>query len=163
MIGRIVWNLVLEDGPVVHAVQVDSGSEQTGVMRQAHGSQIAAVGSTPEADSLRIDIRQRLKIFFCRYDVFVLGATARSAVFGLAKMAAIHNAGAVVDGENYISAAGEVLIHRVGVVVVVHVMEAEHHLAHGAAVDEDERGTLIRAFEFWVGRARRPSLHYWFE
>src|SRR5260370_32970424 len=54
----------------------------------------------------------------------------------------------------------QLLIHRVSVVVVVHVVEAEHHLAHRSTVNKDQRRARLGPFGFAQGRlARRPSLH----
>src|SRR5579859_5588373 len=57
------------------------------------------------------------------------------------KIVAIHDAQPVIYREDGVSQAGEILIFSVGVVVVVHVMEAEQHLPAWSAMREDQRGT----------------------
>src|SRR6202522_1942447 len=140
----------------MHAVHVNSGGKQVGVVRQPHGGQIAAVGSAPQADFLRVYVSQCLEIFSCRNDIFVFGAAARAAIVWLAEVAAIHDAGPIVDRQHDISTARQILIHGIGIVVVVHVVEAEHHLADGAAVNEDQRGTPAASVRF--GRLRFEQL-----
>src|SRR2546430_8182717 len=111
-------------GPVVDAMHVDSGSEKIGIAGEAHGREIAAVASSPKADALSIDVSAGLQIFSCGDDVLIFAGAAAGAIGRFAEGAAVTDAAAIVDGENDVAAIGEVLIHRVGIRVVVHVMPA---------------------------------------
>ena len=75
-------------------------------------------------------------------DVLVFSGTAPNRIRRLAESASVHHSQPIIDREHSVSAAGQVLIHRVSVVVVVHVMEAEHHLADGASMHEDQAGNF---------------------
>ena len=50
---------------------------------------------------------------------------------------AVHDSQPIIYGEHNVTQARQILIHRIRIVVVVHVMEAEHHLSRGATVGED--------------------------
>src|SRR5262249_13853526 len=65
------------------------------------------------------------------------------------EMPSIHDSSAIVHSEDDIPSASQVLIHSVGVVVVVHVVEAEHHLANRSAMNEDEGRTLLCRSSVW--------------
>ncbi len=120
------------------AVEVDAGAEQIGVARQAESGEQPAVGAAPEADAMRVHLRLLLQEVGARHHVAVLRRAAPGAVRRLAEGAPVHDAEAVVDRQHGIAAAGEVLIHCVGVVVVLHVMEPKQHLPDRSAVGEDQ-------------------------
>src|SRR5207245_3821758 len=52
-----------------------------------------------------------------------------------------------VQGQYDVSAAGEILIHRIGIRVVVHVVPAEEHLPDRAAVqkNQDRKSTRLNS------------------
>ena len=125
------------------AVHVDPGGEKIGIAGEAHGREIAAVASAPKTDALSVDVGAGLQIFSSGDDVLIFAGAATGAIGSFAESATVADAAAIVDGENDVAAIGEILIHRVGIRVVVHVMPAEEHLAHGAAVNEDERGAFF--------------------
>src|SRR5205085_7682110 len=68
------------------------------------------------------------------------GWATRPAMLRFTKRAPVADAAAIVDREHRVAATGEILIERVGVVIVVEIMPAEEHLAHGAAVHKDDGG-----------------------
>jgi len=84
----------------MHAMQIDPGGKDVGIVRQPHRGEVAAVGSAPQADSFGIHIRQGLQIFPSGQNIFVLGAAARPAIDGLAKVPSIHYAGPIIDREH---------------------------------------------------------------
>ena len=94
--------------------------------------------------------------------VVELARAGGAVVEGFAEVQAVADAAAVVDGQHDVALAGEVLIHRVGVVVVVHVVPAQQHLAARASVEEDQRRGASRRGRRSGGRKswpwmRRPS------
>src|SRR6266478_1334687 len=124
-------------------MDVHSCREQIGITPQSERSQVAAVASAPESDALTVHVAAGLQIFSSRHDVLVLLCAAARAARGFAKRAAVADSAAVIQREDHVTAAGEILIHGVGIRVVVHVMPAEEHLAHGAAMEENQRGVLL--------------------
>ena len=66
-------------GPIVHAVEIDSGAEEIGRASQGHGGEVAAVGAAPGADARGVDIAARPQIDARALNVVVLAA-ARSSV-----------------------------------------------------------------------------------
>src|SRR5439155_9854189 len=73
----------------------------------------------------------------------VFGRAAPHRVWRLAKRASVHDAEPVIHREHGVTFARQILVHRVGVVVILHVMKAEQHLPDRSAVREDERGTAL--------------------
>src|ERR1700690_3436143 len=124
----------------MHAVQIYAGRKKIRVGGQSHGGQITAIRSAPQANALGVDIGQALQVFSGRHDVFILGTASPSAVGGLAEVPAVHNSCPVIHCQHHVASARQVLIHRVSVLVVVHVVEAKHHLADRSAVDENQGG-----------------------
>src|SRR5438105_3832754 len=128
-------------GPVMHAVEVHARGENIRIAREAHCGQEPAVGAAPQANFFRVHHRKRLEIL-CRGDnVLIFLRAAWPAFLALAESAAIHNSRAVVDREDDEAARSEVLIFGVGVVIVLHVMKAEHHLPARPAMHEEQGGT----------------------
>src|SRR5215510_6018804 len=72
-------------------------------------------------------------------NILIFRSSARAAVLGLPERAAVADAETIVDRQDRISTASQVLIEAVGVVVVVHIVPAEHHLPDRAAVHKDHR------------------------
>ena len=137
-----------ENRPVVHAVEIDAGFENVGVARQTHGGQKSAVGSAPETDPLRINVVECLQKFRARDHVLVFGCAAPHRFWRLAKGAPVHDAEPVIHREHGVTFARQILIHRIGVVVILHVMKPEQHLPDRSAVREDESGAAFR-FVLW--------------
>src|SRR5712692_2185149 len=106
-------------GPGVHAKEVHAGREQIGIAAQAERGQIAAIAPAPQSDVLCIDIAAALQIFSRGYDVLILRRAASCSARRFAERAAVANSAAVIQRKNEVSAAGEVLIHGVGIRVVV--------------------------------------------
>src|SRR5215475_325701 len=131
----------------MNAVEIDASGEDVGIVRKTHRREIAAITPSPKADALGIDVGAGLQIFSGGYDVLIFAGATPGPIRSLAKGAPVADAAAIVDGKNDVAAIREVLVHRVGVRVVVHVMPAEKHLPHGAAMDEDERGKLFTGLE----------------
>src|SRR6266850_1261152 len=76
-------------------------------------------------------------------NVFVFGGATPCASRSFAEGPAVADAAAIVDRKNDVAAAGQVLIHRIGIRVVIHVVPAEQHLTDRTAVHEDQRGFLF--------------------
>src|SRR5713101_1807693 len=116
------------------AMDVYARREQIGIAPQSERGQVAAVTSAPESDAFAVHVAAGLQIFSSGHDVLVFFGAAARAARGFAKGAAVTDSAAVIQREHHVTAAGEILIHGVGIRVVVHVMPAEEHLAHGAAM-----------------------------
>src|ERR1700747_1256634 len=108
-------------------MEVDAGGEDVGVAPAAESGEVAPVAAAPEADSSGIDIGAGLQKFSGGDYVAVFGRAAACAARGFAEGEAVADAAAIVYGEDHVAAAGEVLVHGVGVRVVVHVVPAEEH------------------------------------
>src|SRR5438046_7068163 len=109
-------------------MKIDAGFENVGVARKTHGGQKPAVRSAPETDPLRIDVVERLQKFRTRNHVLVFGGAAPHGVWWLAKGAPVHDAEPIVHREHSVTLARQILIHRVGGVVMLHVMPFETSL-----------------------------------
>ena len=66
-------------------------------------------------------------------------APARAVIERLAEIQSVPDAAAIIHRQHDVSLARQILIHRVRVVVVVHVMPAEQHLPPRPAVQEHQR------------------------
>src|SRR5207245_2513641 len=113
---------------------------------EAERGEIAAIASAPETDALRVDVRTALQEFPGGNNVLVFRGATTGAAGRFTERAAIANAAAVIQREDNVTAAREILIHGVGIRVVVHVVPAEKHLANRAAVQKNQRGTLVAGF-----------------
>src|SRR5665213_3621674 len=71
--------------------------------------------------------------------VLVFRDSAGALVFGTTKGLPIARTPSIVDRQDDKALGSQVLIHRVAVVVVIHVVPSWQHLAHGAAMNEDDR------------------------
>ena len=140
--------------PIVDAVHIDAGSEEIGGAGEAESGQVAAIAAAPQADARGIDVGARAEIESCAFHVVELAGTGGAVVERFAKIEAVADAAAIVHGEDDVAAAGEVLIHGVGVAVIKHVVKAEKHLAARSAVEKAERG-MTRAI---AGIARQKEL-----
>jgi hypothetical protein len=87
-----------------------------------------------------------LQKFRARDHILVFGCAAPYRFRRLAKGAPVHDAEPVVHREHGVTFARQILIHRVGVVVILHVMKAEQHLPDRSAMREDESGAASRFF-----------------
>src|ERR1700719_3757268 len=101
--------------PIVNTVEVHTSGENIRVARQAHGGKEPAVAAAPQADACGIDIAAAPEIFSGGDDILIFRGATASAAGSLAKRAAIPNAAAIVDGEHDVAAAGEILVHGVGI------------------------------------------------
>ena len=90
-----------------------------------------------------IDVGPALQVLRAGHDVLVLGVPALAGVGGVSERLAVADAAPVVHREDDVALRREPLVHRVGQVVEPHVVVAEQHLAHRAAVHEDERRTPL--------------------
>ena len=97
------------------------------------------------------------QISTCSEDVVVLAGSVASVVHGFAEVESIADAAAVVDREYDVAVAGQVLVHRIGVGVVLHGMKAEQHLTARSAVEEDEGGCRLPS---WRWRAEELSVEF---
>ena len=82
-------------------------------------------------------------------NVVELARSRSPIVQSLAKVESIADATAVVHREDDISKARQILVHRIGVGIVVHVMPAEKHLPPRTAVKENERSVPPVAVACW--------------
>src|SRR5215831_13464896 len=142
-VGRNVLAIPVVGGPIVHAVKIHAGSKEIRVAPQAECSEIAAVASTPEADALGVNVCAGLQEFSCGDHVLIFRRATSGAARSFTERAAIANTAAVIERENDIAAASEILVHGVGIRVVVYVVPAEEHLANRAAVKKNQSGALV--------------------
>jgi len=110
--------------------------------RQPECRQVAAVRTAPDADAERIHVGAATQVDTGPEHVLELARPARAVAERLAELQAVADPAPVVDGEDDVAAARQVLIEGVGVVVVLHVVPAEQHLAPRAAVEERDGGPL---------------------
>src|SRR5579863_3245873 len=122
-------------------MQINSGLEDIRVARERERRQVAPIRSAPDTDAGRIDLRQSLQKARGGEHILVFGGATVSRVLRLMKRSSVADAEPIVDREHDATAAREVLIHRIGVAVVVHVVPAKQHLAGGTTVYEDHPGT----------------------
>jgi hypothetical protein len=97
---------------------------------------------------LRINGVECLQKFRARDHILVFGCTAPHRFWRLAKGAPVHDAEPVIDREHGVTFARQILIHRIRVVVILHVMKTEQHLPDRSAVREDESGPAF-FLVFW--------------
>src|SRR5207302_8508070 len=96
------------------------------------------------SNALRINVLEGLQKFRARDYVLIFGGAAPDRVWRLAKGASVHDAEPVIDREHGVTFAREILILRVGVVVILHVLKPEQHLPDRSAMREDERRPALR-------------------
>ena len=125
------------------AVEGDAGGEEVGSACQAEGRQVAAVGAAPEADPLRVYVGAVFEIKPGAEHIVELAAARSAVVQSFAKFHAIADAASIVDRQDDEALAGQVLVHRVGVVVVAAIVPSQEHLPPRAAVEEQQRGPLL--------------------
>src|SRR5438445_3810318 len=125
-------------------MEIHASRKNVGVARQTERGKVASVASSPQADTRWVNIGPALKIFSGSDDVFVFAGAAACTARSFPERAAITYAAAVIDRKHDVATIGEILVHRVGVRVVIHVVPAEQHLADWTTVHEDERGFLVR-------------------
>ena len=133
--------------PVVDAVHVHAGREHVGRTRESHRGEIAAVRAAPQADARRVDVRPILHEEARAHHVAEFAAAGRAVVERFAELHPVADAAAVVDGEHDVALAGQPLVHRVGIPVVIHVVPAEEHLTPRPAVKEDHRRPLVAGLQ----------------
>src|SRR5437763_13878592 len=124
----------------MHAVEIHPRREQIGGARQAERSQIAAVRSTPQSNVSRVHVRAASQIQPRAFHVVELTRAGGAIIDRLTKVEAISDSTAIVDRQDHITLARQVLIHAVRVVVVFPVMPGRQHLPARPAVHEDHRG-----------------------
>ena len=101
-----------------------------------------------------IDARQRLQEVRAGHHVLIFGGARVARVLGMMECAAVADAEPVVHRQHDETVRRQILVHRVGVAVVVHVVPAEQHLPRRPAVHEDHRGLSRR-------RLRAPLSNSW--
>src|ERR1700722_7460831 len=124
----------------MHAVEIDTRLEDVGVARQRERGEIAAIGTAPHPDSLRVDAMRVLQELRASEHVLILGCTGRPRAVRLMELSSITDAEPVVDRKHDETVSREILIHRIGIAVIVHVMPAEQHLTRWAAMHENDSG-----------------------
>src|SRR5579864_5139751 len=145
-------------GPIVDAMEIHSSRENIGIARQAHSGEEPTVATAPQAHAGRIDIAAALQIFSGGDNVLVFRCAAAGPPRSFAKRAAIADATAIVDGQHDIAAAGEILVHGIGIRVVIHVVPAEQHLPDRPAMHEDQRWFLVA--RLGVGWKKKLSMNF---
>ena len=128
-------------------MEVHTCREQIGIAPQAERRQIAAIASAPQSDAFCVDIAGAQQIFARRHHVLIFRRATPSAALGFSKRPAVADPAAIIQRQDNVSAAHEVLIHRIGIRVVVHVVPAEEHLPHRPAVQKNQRGTFLARFD----------------
>src|SRR5215467_8566386 len=142
-IGRDILAVPIVGGPIMNAVEIDASDKEIGVATEAECGEVAAVASAPQADLLGGDIRTTLQKFSGGNDVLIFRRATTGPPRRFTKRTAVANAAAIVERENDVATAREILIHGVGIRVVVHVVPAEKHLANRAAVKKNQRGAFV--------------------
>jgi hypothetical protein len=61
-------------------------------------------------------------------------------MIGIVERMSIADAEAIIDRQHHKAMRREILIHRIGVRVIVHVVPAQHHLPRRPAMHEDDGG-----------------------
>src|SRR5438309_11933537 len=117
-------------------MEVDAGLENVGVAGEPHRGEITAIGAAPDADLRRVDVGQRLQVLRSGDDVLIFGPSRGTRMIGMMEAVAVADTEAVVYGQYHIAVTREILVHRVGVAVIIHVLPAEQHLPRRAAMDE---------------------------
>src|SRR6266566_3987401 len=112
---RDILSVPAVGGPIMHAVKVHAGGKEVGVAAQAKRGEVATIASSPQADALGIDVRPALQEFPGNDDVLVFTRATAGAAGRFAERAAITNAAPIVQRENHMAAAREILIHSVGI------------------------------------------------
>src|SRR6266404_2848508 len=135
--GEESWASLVNSGEIFLPSQLSVGQSWTPWMSTP----------APESDAFAVHVAASLQIFSSRHDVLVLLCAAARAARGFAKRAAVTDSAAVIQRQYHITAAGEILIHGVGIRVVVHVVPAEEHLAHGAAMEENHGWEFCSRFQ----------------
>src|SRR5208337_3525633 len=93
------------------------------------------------------------------HHVIELARPARAVVERLAEIQTVADPAAVIHGKHNEALARQILIHRVGVVVVVHVVTADEHLAARSAVKEDDGGAALASGKIARQEKLRVDLH----
>src|SRR5438477_12471299 len=112
---RNIFAVPIVGGPIVHAVEIDAGRKYIGVARKPKRSEISAVTAAPQAKPHWIYVRARLQIFCAGNNILIFGGAASGASGSFAKGTPVADAAAVVHGKNDVTAAGEILVHGVGI------------------------------------------------
>src|SRR6266581_3429064 len=133
-------------------VKIHSGLEQIRVASETHGSEKAAVRTSPQANFVWINLGKSLQVSACGHHIFVFRCSAPNRIRSFAKRAPIHNSEAIIHRQDSVAAATQILILGVSIVIVVHVMKAEHHLADGASMHENH------SWNFAIAVARQKEL-----
>src|SRR5438552_454375 len=144
--ARTLFPVGQEYRPIMHAVHVDARRKNIRVARQSQRREQATIRSAPQPDPLCIDNRQALQVFRAGDNVFVFRRSSPPRVRRFPESAAIHDSETVIDRKYDVSPARQVLIHGIRIVVVVHVMKTEHHLANRAAMDKNQRWSGLSPF-----------------
>ena len=92
-----------------------------------------------------VDARRGLQELGAGQHVLILGRAGEAGVVGMLEGAAVADAEAIVHRQHDEAVRGQILVHRIGVGVIVHVVPAEQHLPRRPAVDEDHRRLARRA------------------
>ena len=131
----------------MHARDVDARRKQVRIPRQTLRRENAPVREPPEPDPGRIHVAAVAQVLAGRLDVAVFGVPASAPPRRVAELAAVPDPAPVVHRQHHVALVREVLIHRVGHVVEVHVVVAEQHLPPRPAVDEDHRRPLLAGLQ----------------
>src|SRR5712691_8606798 len=108
--------------PVMHAVKINSSSEDVRVARQAQRRQVTSVRSPPQPDALFVNVVALTQILRASDDILILRRAARAAMLRQPKAATVADAAAIIHRKNRVAATRQILIHRVRVVIVIKVM-----------------------------------------
>src|SRR2546428_6238566 len=114
-----------------------------GIGAESIRSTLTGVAAEPETDALGVDVGTALQIFSCGDNILIFRCAAAGSADCFAEGAAVANAAAVVECEDDVAAAGEVLVHGIRIRVVVHVMPPEQHLANRSAMKKNQSRTLF--------------------
>ena len=89
---------------------------------------------------MRVHSGRVLEEMRARQHILIFRSACRPRMLGLLEFPSITDAETVIDRQHDEAVSGEILVHRIGVAVVVHVMPAEKHLPRRAAMHENDSG-----------------------
>ena len=113
--GSNVFAVPIVGGPIMHAMKIDAGGEKVGVAREPHRGEIAAVTAAPQADFRGVHVGAGLQIFSGGNYILIFAGAATGAAGSFAEGAAVANTAAIVDGEDDVAAAGQILVEAIAI------------------------------------------------
>src|ERR1700677_3428751 len=104
--------------PIVYAVQIHPGSKQIRISRQPERRQVAPVTAAPQSNPLGVDVGTITQKCGRGQQIVILARARGTYSVGFAEREPIADSRTIVERQNDITAAREVLIERIGIAVV---------------------------------------------